>query len=75
MMGGRRPASGAGSYFNASSNPRVAATGLLKAYQFQYFRLLHKGLLMPWLMILRILRRRQIKYGKMITLAEILFIE
>ena len=27
MMGGRRPASGAGSYFNASSNPRVAATG------------------------------------------------
>ena len=29
MMGGRRPASGAGSYFNASSNPRVAATGLI----------------------------------------------
>ncbi len=29
MMGGRRPASGAGSYFNASSNPRVAATGQL----------------------------------------------
>ena len=28
-MGGRRPASGAGSYFNASSNPRVAATGQL----------------------------------------------
>ena len=27
MMGVRRPASGAGSYFNSSSNPRVAATG------------------------------------------------
>ena len=35
MMGGRRPASGAGSYFNASSNPRVAATGHNLTYTFK----------------------------------------